>query len=198
MKTFDIKGTLRKDLGKKGSAKLRKNDEVPCVLYGGSENINFYAPTTAFRLLVYTPDVHIVNLDIEGKKCQAIIKDMQFHPVTEKLLHMDLLQIVDGKPITLNIPLKVSGNSIGIKKGGKLNVSKRTLKIKALAQHMPQEVVVDITDLDVAQTIKVGALSAENYQFMNNARETVVSILSSRLTQKAGDEAAAAAAPAKK
>lgn len=196
MKTIDIKATLRKEMGKKSSEKIRKGDNVVCVLYGGKENVNFYAPTADFRHLIYSPDVHIVNLDIEGKKYKAIVQATQFHPVSDSLLHIDFLEVIDGKAITLNIPLKVAGNSIGVKKGGKISIAKRYMRVKALAENMPQEVVVDITDLDVAQTIKVGELKTENYEFVNNKREPVVSILTSRLTAKAGEEAAAA--PAKK
>lgn len=190
MKTFDIKASLRKDLGKKASAKIRRKDGIPCVLYGGKEFYNFYAPTTDFKHLVYSPDVHIVNLDIDGSMHKAVLQDIQFHPVSDKILHIDFLEIIDGKPIELNIPLKVEGNSVGVKKGGKLSIAKRYMRVKALAENMPQEVVVDITDLDVGQTIKVGELKPEKYTFVNNVREPVVSILSSRLTQKAATEEA--------
>ncbi len=194
MKTFDIKCSLRKEIGKKGSAKIRKEDGIVCTLYGGKENVNFYAPAPDFRHLIYTPDVHIVNLDIEGTVYKAIIKDIQVHPVTDKIIHLDFLEVIAGKPITLNIPLKVAGNSIGIKKGGKLSIAKRHMKVKGFAENMPQEVIVDITELDVNQTIKVGELKPENYEFVNNKREPVVSILASRLTAKTAE----AAAPAKK
>ncbi|MEJ5265383.1 MAG: 50S ribosomal protein L25/general stress protein Ctc [Bacteroidales bacterium] len=184
MKTFELKGNLRTDLGKKASDELRKKDLVPCVLYGGGENIHFYTTVLALKNLVYTPHVYIVNLDVEGKKYQAVMREIQFHPVTDKILHIDFLQIFKDKPVVIDIPIKITGNSVGVKKGGKLKVAKRYLKIKALPKHLPDFLEINIEDLDVGQHIRVNKLNFENLTILNKPNELVVSVLTSRLVKE--------------
>ncbi|MCX7987726.1 MAG: 50S ribosomal protein L25/general stress protein Ctc [Bacteroidales bacterium] len=184
MKTFDLKGNLRTDLGKKASDELRKKDLVPCVLYGGGENVHFYTTVLALRDLVYTPNVYIVNLDIDGKKYRAVMREIQFHPVTDRILHIDFLQIFDDKPVVIDIPVKIVGNSVGVKKGGKLKIAKRYLKVKALPKHLPDVLQVNIEDLDVGQHIRVNKLNFENLTIINKPNELVVSVLTSRLVKE--------------
>jgi len=184
MKTFELKGNLRTDLGKKASDELRRKELIPCVLYGGGENVHFYTGVLAVRDLVYTPNVYIVNLDIDGKKYKAVMREIQFHPVTDRILHIDFLQIFDDKPVVIDIPVKITGNSVGVKKGGKLKIAKRYLKVKALPKHLPDVLEVNIEDLDVGQHIRVSKLSFENLSIINKHSELVVSVLTSRLVKE--------------
>ena len=189
MKTIEIVGSLRKDLGKKATKALRKAGNVPCIVYGGKENVNFFASEPDFKNLVYTPNVYIVKLSIEGKVYSAIMKEIQFHPVSDKILHIDFVEIAEDKAIEITIPVRTVGSSIGVKKGGKLSLAKRGLKVKALAKYLPDVLEVNIETLDVGQSVKVGNLNYENITILNGSREPVVSILSSRLTAKANEEA---------
>lgn len=184
MKTFELKGNLRTELGKKASEELRKKELVPCELYGAGENVHFYTSVLALRDLVYTPHVYLVNLDIEGKKYQAVMREIQFHPVTDRILHIDFLQISDDKPVVIDIPVKIVGNSVGVKKGGKLKVAKRYLKVKALPKHLPDVLEINIDDLDVGQHIRVNKLNFENLTIINKPNELVVSVLTSRLVKE--------------
>lgn len=191
MKTFDLKGQLRTDLGKKASALLRKNDLVPCVLYGGKENIHFSALKSNLKHLVYTPNVYLVKIDIDGAVYNAVMHEIQFHPVTDKILHIDFLQVFEDKPVAIEIPIKVVGNAIGVKKGGKLKVAKRYLKVKALPQYLPDFIEINVDDLDVGQHIRVEKLQFDHITILNKPNELVVSVLSSRLVAKGeGAEAA--------
>ena len=198
MKTIEVKGTLRSDLGKKASKTISKSANVPCVVYGGKENINFTTVKADLKHLVYTPHVYIVNLDIDGKKVDAIMKDIQFHPVTDEIIHIDFLEVSDKKEIEMNIPVHAIGSSIGVKKGGKLSLAKRHLRVKALPKNLPDILEIAVDDLEVGQSIKVGDLNFPGLNILNGSREPVISVLSSRLTAKAGpeDAAAPAAAPA--
>lgn len=188
MKTTEIKGSLRKDLGKKASKGARKNEEVPCVLYGGSENIRFNVPTKSLKDVVYTPYVYLISLDIDGSKHKAIVKDLQFHPVSDSILHVDFLEVLANKPVVVKLPVKVVGNSAGIKKGGKLRIAKRTLKVKGDIEKMPEVIEVDITDLDVSQSIAVEDIKIENGILVDAAKALVVAVMPSRTTQKANEQ----------
>ncbi len=191
MKTFELKGQLRTDLGKKASQALRKTDMVPCVLYGGKENIHFTCSNANLKHLVYTPNVYLVQIDIDGKIYNAVMREIQFHPVTDKILHIDFLQVFEDKPVTIELPLKIVGNAIGVKKGGKLKVAKRYLKVKALPEYLPDTLEINVDDLDVGQHIRVEKLNFENLTILNKPNELVVSVLTSRLVAKGeGAEAA--------
>ena len=198
MKTIKIKGSLRKDLGKKASKNLRKEGNVPCVIYGGGENINFYAPSLSFKNLIFTPNVYFVKLDIDGTSHDVILKEIQFHPVTDEINHIDFIRYELEKPINMNVPVHVKGNSIGVRKGGKLRIALRYLLIKALPKNMPDFIELNVEDIDVGQSIKVGDLNYKNLTFLNKAKDPVVDVKISRIVtpeeEKAEAEAAAAAA----
>jgi large subunit ribosomal protein L25 len=205
METIEIKCSFRKELGKKATKELRKNNNVPCVMYGGGkENINFYAPSLSFKKLVYTPNAYLVNINIDGKQFKAIMKDIQFHPVSDKINHIDFVEISDDKPVEMNIPVRITGNSEGVKKGGRLILNKRYLKVKALPKDLPVDIKINVDDLDIGQSIKVMDLQYKNIILLNQSREPVVSVRTSRLATKEEEtpteaqvaEAAAAEAPA--
>jgi large subunit ribosomal protein L25 len=132
MKTIEIKGSLRTELGKKGSKQIRKADGVPCVIYGEGENIHFFAPELSFKNLVYTPEALLVDLNIDGTIYKTVLQDIQFHPVSDKMIHADFIKIFDDKPVAISVPVSVYGNSAGVMAGGKLSIKRRTLRIKGL------------------------------------------------------------------
>lgn len=196
MKTIEIQANLRKEFGKKGANALRADQNVLCELYGGDENVHFYAHKNAFKGLIYTPDVHLVKLNIEGKKYNAIMKEVQFHPVTDNILHIDFIQVFDEKPVVMNIPVKIEGTSVGIKAGGKLNLKRRNLKVKGLVKHFPEHLSIDITELNIGDSIKIGDLNYKNLEIIDNKRNVIVGVISTRNAQKEEETAAPAATPA--
>ena len=162
MKSIEIKGSLRTETGKKATRELRKDNGVPCVLYGTQKDENgnqvathFTVPTEGLRNLVYTPHIYVVDLNIDGKVVNAIMKDIQFHPVTDKILHVDFYQIDEAKPIVMEVPVKLEGLAEGVKAGGKLALQIRKLKVKALYNVIPERLVVDVTPLGLGKTSKL-------------------------------------------
>ena len=194
MKTIEIKGSFRTELGKKSSKELRKSGNVPCVIYGKEKNIHFFAHENSFKNLVYTPDAHLVKLSIEDKEYQVVLKDMQFHPVKDNILHADFIEIHDNKPVVINIPIKVSGDSVGVIAGGKLSIKRRTLKVKGLAKDLPEGLPIDITNLKIHEGIKVGELAYDKIELLDAKKSMVLTIATSRVAQKSDEEVAAEAA----
>jgi large subunit ribosomal protein L25 len=194
MKTIEIKGSFRTELGKKSSKKVRKSGSVPCVIYGKKENIHFEAPELGFKNLVYTPAAHLVKLSIEDKEYNAVLKDMQFHPVSDKILHADFIEIFDDKPVTIGIPIRVTGDSAGVIAGGKLSIKKRNLKVKGLPVDLPEFLLIDITNLKIHESVKVGDLSFEKIELLDAKKLMVLTIATSRVAQKTDEEVAAEAA----
>jgi len=182
MKTFELKGIKRENTGKKAAKADRKESLVPCVLYGGSEVVHFTVTKEGIRKLVYTPEVFIVNLLIDGKKYTAILKDLQFHPVSDALLHADFLQIFKEKPVVLEIPIVLEGLAQGVKDGGKLSMDMRKLRVKGLYKDFPEKLVINIENLGLGKTIQVGNLNFKNLELLN-AKETVVAAV--KLTRAA-------------
>ena len=198
MKSIEIKGSLRTDLGKKATRELRKNNGVPCVLYGVKKDENglpvathFYVPPEGLRKLVYTPNIYSVNLDIDGTVVTAIMKDIQFHPVSDAILHVDFLQVEENKAIVMEVPVQLEGLAEGVRAGGKLALQLRKLKVKASYTAIPERLVIDVTPLGLGKTIKVGELSYEGLELIN-AKEAVVCAV--KLTRAARGAQAAAAA----
>jgi large subunit ribosomal protein L25 len=195
MKALTISGSLRENVGKKDAKMHRREAKVPCVLYGGKEQVHFVATEKDFKKLIFTPEIFIVNLQINGKEYNAILQDIQYHPVTDSILHIDFMQIFDEKPVIISVPVNFTGVAPGVLKGGKLIRKIRKLKIKALPQYLPDDIMVDISELNIAGTIKVADLVRENIQFLDPLSSVVVTIVSTRGV--AGeDEAGADAKPA--
>jgi large subunit ribosomal protein L25 len=184
MKTVEIKGFLRKNVGKKDSARLRKQGNVPCVLYGGKENVHFYSHENNFTSIVYTPNIYHVHLDLEGKTYKALLKDIQFHPVTDKINHLDFVETADNKEAVVYIPIHLLGDAIGVKNGGRLRQRKRHLKAKGLPIHFPEYLQIDISPLDIGNKIKVSDLSFDDLILVDPPTSLVVQVISSRLAQK--------------
>lgn len=185
MKIFEVNGKVREALGKKSSKALRVNGLVPCVLYGTEAPVHFYSVQKDFKGLVYTPDVQIVELNIDGKKCQALMQDIQFHPVTDEILHIDFLRIKEDKPVKVSIPIEVKGFAKGIKAGGKLQLQVRKLTISALPKDLPDRIEIDVTELDVNQSIRVGDIKDTNITFLNPKSLPVIRITMTRAARAA-------------
>ncbi|MEE4116000.1 MAG: 50S ribosomal protein L25/general stress protein Ctc [Marinilabiliaceae bacterium] len=184
MKTIEIKALKRPGLGKKETKKLRKDGNVPCVMYGGEEIIHFYAPELTFKDIIYTPNVYIINLDIEGKTYMAALQEIQYHPVSDSPIHIDFIQVFEDRPVTMSIPVSVTGVAPGIKAGGKLRLKRRSLKVKGSFKDLPDTLVIDISKLDIGMSIKVHELSYENLEILDPQRAMVVAVISSRMAVK--------------
>ena len=176
MKTLAISAKLRNGTGKTDSKALRNQGNVPCVLYGGEKQVCFYAHENDFRNLVYTPDVFIVELDIEGEKYRAVIQDLQFHPVTEKLLHLDFLEIFDDKEVTVTIPVHLKGNAVGIRDGGILSFRRRKIITRAIPGNLPDYIEINIEDVEIGQSIFIKDLRDEKYTFLAPDNAVVVGV----------------------
>jgi len=196
MKTVALTGELRSTLGSKDSRALRNEGKVPCVLYGGGEHIHFYIYSPDFKALVYTPNTYKVQLTIEGKKYMAILHDMQFHPVNEAIIHADFLLVDDKKYVTVSIPVKVSGNSPGVRAGGKLIQKIQRLRVKALIKDIPDAVELNIDSLELGQSIKVKDISIPEVEILDAKENAVVSVKMTRNVVKGEEGAAAGSAPA--
>lgn len=176
MRTVEIIGFKRANLGKAEAKRLRVEGNVPCVLYGGKEQVHFYAPMILFRDLVYTPEAAYVKLNIEGKEYSAIMQDVQFHPVSEVILHVDFLELMDDKPIKMEIPVKFTGDAPGVVQGGRLLVKLRKVRIKALPNNMPESITMDISGLDLGNSLKVGGIEAKDFELLNSSRVTIATV----------------------
>lgn len=190
MKSFAISGSRRENVGKRDAKELRYEGKVPAVLYGGDNQIHFAVSAADLKGLVYTPDVHFVDIDVEGTKAQAVLQDIQFHPLTELILHVDFLRINESKPFVMEIPVKLTGTSPGVKMGGKLIQKLRKLRVKAFPKDMPQYVEVGIEVLELGKSVRVGDLSFDKFQVTNNTDDTIVSVVMSRALKQAEQEAA--------
>jgi large subunit ribosomal protein L25 len=173
MKSVSIECTPRENVGKSAVKSLRKQKMVPCILYGGKDNIAFAANVKAFKKIVYTPEVFVINLNIDGNEHQAVMKDIQFHPVTDEILHVDFMKVEEGKPMVLNIPVKLSRVAPGVKQGGKLHTKIRSLQVKAKPADLPDFIEVDINRLNLGKSIKVGDLKVKGLEILN-AKNTVI------------------------
>ena len=189
MKTFQLEGSKRELVGKKASKANRQENLVPGVLYGGEETIHFTVSKEGIRKLIYTPEVFIVALTIDGKSYSAILKDAQYHPVSDNLLHVDFMQIVEDKPVIIEIPVVLEGLAEGVKAGGKLSLEMRKLKVKGLYKKFPEKLVINIEKLGLGKTIQVGSLQFDNLELLN-AKDNVVAAV--KLTRAARGAAAAA------
>jgi large subunit ribosomal protein L25 len=189
MKSLEIIGFKRANLGKVGSQELRDEASVPCVLYGGKEQLHFSVPMFQFRDIVYTPNTYLFSLQVGKTKYKCILKEVQFHPVNDMIIHADFFEVSEDKPVVVNVPLKLEGNSIGAQKGGKVVQNLPKLKIKALPKDLPDFVSVDISHLDLGKVARVKDAKVDNFQIINSKDLPVASIAVPR-GLKGKDEAA--------
>jgi large subunit ribosomal protein L25 len=181
MQSITIKGSKRESVGKKATKALRNADKVPCVLYGGEQPIHFSADEISFKQLVYTPNVYIASIEMEnGDKFNAIVQDLQFHPVTDRLLHVDFYQLHDDKPVTMNIPVKLEGIPVGVRNGGVLRFPSRKLSITALPKDLPDFINVNIEELKIGDKILIGELETEKFKFNQSDKMVVAQVRMAR------------------
>ena len=189
MKSITIKGSERESVGKKATKALRNAGKVPCVVYGGETPLHFSADELSFKNLVYTPNAHTVVVDLEGgKKVNAVMQDIQFHPVTDKIIHIDFYQLFDDKPVTMNIPVQLDGNSPGVRNGGRLLFRKRKLTIKALPDNLPDFFNVDISNLKIGDNITVESLMSDDFTILHPETTVVVQVKTARAAIVVEDE----------
>ena len=191
MKTITIKGQLRTGTGKSATRQLRSQDLVPGVIYGGATEVTFAAPAVEFKPLVYTPDFQLAEVHVDGKTYKCILKDLQFDKVTDRLNHIDLLELVEDKKVSATIPLKFTGASAGVKAGGKLVIKMKALKVKTLPKYLKENIEVDITNLELNGNIRVEDVKMDNYEIMNSPRIPIASVIMTRQLKQ--EEAAAPA-----
>jgi len=176
MRVFEINGTIREKVGKSETKKLRKQDFVPCEIYGGEENVHFYAHENDFRKLIYTHELFTVKINVGDKSYEGVMKDIQFHPVTDKILHIDFLQIFDDKPFKYKIPVELVGFAKGVQTGGKLYKEMRYLRVKGLLKDMPEVLKVNVDDLEIGKTIKVRDLKIDKLEILDPPSNLVASV----------------------
>lgn len=189
MKTLAMFGYLRDGVGKSSTKTLRNEGKVPCVLYGGNESVNFSMYSEDFKNLVYTPNTYKVQLDIDGKIYKAVLKDIQFHPVNDTILHADFLAISEDKPVEMRVPVKFVGNSVGVRAGGKLVVKSQKLRIKTIPSKLPDFIEINIEALEIGKSIKVAELPAADYIILDSPNNPIVSVKTTRAAQSAAAEA---------
>jgi large subunit ribosomal protein L25 len=196
MKSITIEGHLRTDHGKKAARQIRSQENVPAVIYGGAQEVNFYASAKAFKPLVYTGEFQIAEVTVDGKMYRCILKDLQFDKVTDALIHLDLLELVDDKKVVATLPLKYVGTSVGVKEGGKLVIKIKSLKVKALPKDLVETISVDITNLALNENIRVEDVKAPGLEIMNSPRIPIASVVMTRQLKQ--EEATAAKEDKKK
>lgn len=198
MNTITIEGQLRTGTGKSATRQLRSQELVPGVIYGGAEEINFVAPAKAVRPLVYTPSFQLAEVKVDGKTYRCILKDLQFDRVSDELLHVDLLELVEDKKVIATIPLKYVGTAAGVKAGGRLVTKMKALKVKTYPKYLKEQIEVNVEDIEIGGNIRVEDVKTENYEVLNSPRIPIASVVTTRALRQ--EEAAApkgGAAPAK-
>ncbi|HTL80901.1 MAG TPA: 50S ribosomal protein L25/general stress protein Ctc [Bacteroidia bacterium] len=198
MKSVAMSGSLRANVGKKDAKALRRQGMVPCVLYGGKEQVMFGVDERAFKHLVYTPDVATVDLSIDGKAYKAILKELQTHPVTDSIIHADFIEILTGKNVTMSIPVKFNGNAVGVRDGGRLLRKMRKLTVSGPIEKMPQDITIQVADMKIGDSVRVSDMKIDGLTFLDKPNMTIVAV---RVTRNVVEEevkpaAGAAAAPA--
>ena len=198
MKSITIKGSERENVGKKATKAVRDAGMVPCVIYGGNQPVHFVADERAFKDLVYTPNAHTVVIELNGTSTNVIMQDIQFHPVSDKILHIDFFQLSDDKEIVMEVPVKITGTSPGVLLGGVLRLNQRRLKVKALPKNLPDFVEASISELQMGNKLYVTKLETNNFKLMHPDNTVVCQVRISRAAMKAAQEAAKAEKGAKK
>ena len=180
MKSVSISAEKRVDLGKKEAKSLRAAGKVPCVVYGGEEILHFAATEVAFNNLVYTPNVYTVAIDIEGNTVNALIKDIQFHPVTDRIIHVDFIELTPGKEVNTEIPVVIKGNAIGVRNGGKLRKTLRKLSVRSTPENLPDAITLDISDMKIGEKIYVRDIDADKFDILTSGNAVVVAVNTAR------------------
>jgi large subunit ribosomal protein L25 len=200
MKSVALSGNKRAERGTSNANILRKEEKIPAVIYGGKENVHFTVNEVKFNKIINTPEVYFIDLDVDGAKFKAIVKDVQFHPVTDRVLHIDFLEVDEKKPITLKIPVNLTGRSKGVANGGTLKTPIKMLRVSGLPSAIPENIAIDMTNLKIGDSIKVGELNVDGLTFLGADNAVVVGVKMSRNAvsdeEEEGEEGAEAATEA--
>lgn len=188
MKVVSLSGSPRENVGKKDASALRAAGQVPCVIYGGKEQVHFSIDAIALGKVVYTPEVYKIEVEVAGKTYSTILKDLQFHPVTDAVIHADFLELIPGKAIKAELPVRISGNSIGVRNGGRLAVNFRRLQVMGVPENFPEAIEVDITKLRIGQDIRIQDVQTEGLTFLHNPKAVVVGVKRARGAVDTGEE----------
>ena len=188
MKTVSLSGSLRENVGKKDAKKNRREGKVPCVLYGGKEQLHFQMEERTFTNIVFTPEVYILKISIDGKEYSAILQDIQYHPVTDIILHADFLEILPGKNISIGVPLKLKGTSVGVLQGGKLIQKLRKIRVKGLIDDLPEIIEIDITELGIGDSTKIRDLELDKLELLDPANSVIVRVRTARVIEEEVEE----------
>lgn len=191
MKTLELKGQLREPAGKKGASQLRREELIPCNLYGGSTNLEFSAAYADLKSLVYTPSVYFVNVVVGDKSYRGVMKEIQFHPVTDHILHIDFLEVAEDKKIRMELPVKITGNAAGVRAGGKLTVNVRKLMVEALPKDMPDEITLDVTELNIGDKLRISDVKLGGVTFLEAPNVVVATVAITRSAKSAAASAEA-------
>ena len=200
MKTITVEGQLRTEFGKGATRQFRSQELVPGVIYGGAQEVNFVAPATAFKSLVYTPNFQLAEVTVDGKTYRCILKDLQFDKVTDQLIHVDLLELVEDKKVVASIPLNFVGTATGVREGGRLITKMKSLKVKTYPRHLKEHIEVNVENLEIGGNIRVEDVKDENYEIINSPRIPIASVVTTRALRQeeaTTDKPAPAAAAAK-
>lgn len=197
MKTVSLNGSLRNETGKKMAKRIRKAELVPAIIYGGEENVLISVNEKELKALIYTPHVHIIEITVDGKKYPTIVKDIQFHPVTDRIIHVDFYQVSDKKKVTVSLPVILTGQAEGAKQGGKLQLVNRKLRACGFPQDLPDEITIDITHLTLGKSVMVGDVKHDKFDLVDAPSTVIATVKLTRAARGAqSEEAAASAAPA--
>ena len=188
MKSVSISGSLRENVGKKDARAQRNQGMIPCVIYGGKDQKMFVVDERQFKNLIYTPEVRYAEVNIDGDVRKAIVQETQFHAITDKVMHVDFLEVVDGKPITIEIPLKITGTSPGVLKGGLLKKRVRKLKVRGLLENIPEEIMSDISNLEINDMTKIGDVHIDNLEIVDNPNKVIIQVVPTRGSAAAATE----------
>ncbi len=188
MKSVSISGSLRENVGKKDAKAQRNKGMIPCVIYGGKDQKMFVVDEREFKNLLYTPEVKYAEVNINGDVRKAIVQETQFHAITDRLMHVDFLEVVDGKPITIDLPFKVKGTSPGVLKGGLLKKRVRKLKVRGLLENIPEEIIADISSLEINDMTKIGDIHVDNLEIVDNPNKVVLQVVPTRGSAAASSE----------
>ena len=197
MKTITIEGQIRTEFGKTATRQLRSEEKVPAVIYGGAKEINFSAPAAAFKNVVYTPDFMLTEVKVDGASYRCVLKDLQFDKVSDQLIHVDFLELVSDRKLTVNIPIKFTGAPAGVKEGGKLVVKMKSLKVKTLPEYLRENIELDLTELKLNENVRVQDVKVENMEILNSPRIPVASVTMTRQLKQEESKPATAAAEVK-
>ncbi len=188
MKTVSLSGSPRENVGKKDASKVRSEGRVPCVVYGGESQIHFSVDQIAFSKFVFTPDVFRFELEIDGKKVDAILKDLQFDPVTDQVIHADFLQIIEGKSVKMELPVRITGNAIGVRNGGRLATNFRRIKVSGMPADFPEAITLDITKLRIGHSLRIKDIELPGVSILHNPQSVVVAVKNARGAVDEGEE----------